>query len=148
MNSKQRGHGRRLGLLSAAAVVWLAASGPAVADMAAAEKWVNDEFQPSTLSKEEQMKEMEWFIKAAEPFKGMEIKVVSETIPTHEYESKVLTKAFEEITGIKVTHDLIQEGDVIEKLQIQMQSGENVFDAYINDSDLIGTTSAMAMWCR
>ena len=39
--------------------------------------------------KSEQMKEMEWFIKAAEPFKGMEIKVVSETIPTHEYELQV-----------------------------------------------------------
>jgi len=115
------------------------ASCPANADMAAAEKWVDKEFQPSTLSREQQLKEMEWFIKAAEPFKGMEIKVVSETIPTHEYESKVLTKAFEEITGIKVTHDLIQEGDVIEKLQTQMQSGENIFDAYINDSDLIGT---------
>ena len=114
-------------------------AGPAVADMAAAERWVDSEFQPSTLSREEQLKEMEWFIKAAEPFRGMEIKVVSETIPTHDYESKVLTKAFEEITGIKVTHDLIQEGDVIEKLQIQMQSGDNVFDAYVNDSDLIGT---------
>ena len=111
----------------------------ATADTAAAKKWVDSEFQPSTLSKAEQMKEMEWFIKAAKPFKGMKIKVVSETIPTHEYESKVLTKAFQEITGIEVTHDLIQEGDVIEKLQIQMQSGENVFDAYINDSDLIGT---------
>ncbi|QJT11420.1 carbohydrate ABC transporter substrate-binding protein [Oceanidesulfovibrio marinus] len=105
----------------------------------AAKKWIDDEFQPSTLSKEEQMKEMEWFTKAAEPFRGMEIRVVSETIPTHEYESKVLAKAFEEITGIKVTHDLIQEGDVIEKLQVQMQSGENVFDGYVNDSDLIGT---------
>ncbi len=71
------------------------AAGPALADMAAAEKWVDEEFQPSTLSKEEQMKEMEWFIKAAEPFKGMQIKVVSETIPTHEYESKVLAKAFD-----------------------------------------------------
>lgn len=108
---------------------------------AAAKKWIDQEFQPSTLSKAEQMKEMEWFIKAAEPFRGMEIRVVSETIPTHEYESKVLTKAFFEITGIKVTHDLIQEGDVIEKLQIQMQSGKNVFDAYVNDSDLIGTHS-------
>lgn len=117
----------------------LAYGGPALADMAAAQRWVDNEFQPSTLTKEQQMKEMEWFIKAAEPFKGMEIKVVSETIPTHEYESKVLTKAFEEITGIKVTHDLIQEGDVIEKLQTQFQSGENIYDAYINDSDLIGT---------
>ncbi len=114
-------------------------AGTAGADMEAARKWVDKEFQPSTLSKEEQLKEMEWFIKAAEPFKGMEIKVVSETIPTHEYESRTLTRAFEEITGIKVTHDLIQEGDVIEKLQTQMQSGQNVFDAYINDSDLIGT---------
>lgn len=106
---------------------------------AAAKKWIDEEFQPSTLTKAQQMEEMKWFIQAAEPFRGMEIRVVSETIPTHEYESKVLTQAFEEITGIKVTHDLIQEGDVIEKLQTQMQSGQNVFDAYVNDSDLIGT---------
>jgi len=69
----------------------------------------------------------------------MEIKVVSETIPTHEYESKVLAKAFYEITGIKVTHDLIQEGDVIEKLQTQWASGRNLYDGWVNDSDLIGT---------
>jgi glycerol transport system substrate-binding protein len=122
-----------------AAGLAFASSGPVKADMKAAKKWVEEEFQPSTLSQKEQLEEMKWFIKASKPFKGMDIKVVSETIPTHDYESKVLTKAFEEITGIKVTHDLIQEGDVIEKLQIQMQSGENVFDAYINDSDLIGT---------
>jgi len=109
------------------------------ASMEAAKKWVDNEFQPSTLSKAEQMKEMEWFMNAAKPFKGMHIKVVSETIPTHEYEAKVLAKAFEEITGIKVSHDLIQEGDVIEKLQTQWASGKNIYDAYINDSDLIGT---------
>ena len=104
-----------------------------------AKKWVADEFQPSTLSQQEQMDEMAWFVKAAEPFKGMEINVVSETITTHEYEAKVLAKAFTEITGIKLNHDLIGEGDVIEKLQTQMQSGKNIYDAYINDSDLIGT---------
>ena len=82
---------------------------------------------------------MQWFIDAARPFAGMEIKVVSETITTHEYEAQVLAKAFTEITGIQVTHDLIGEGDVVEKLQTQMQSGENIYDAYVNDSDLIGT---------
>ncbi|MEQ5777484.1 carbohydrate ABC transporter substrate-binding protein [Thalassospira sp. NFXS8] len=114
---------------------------PAMADQYtdAAKKWVDSEFQPSSLSKEDQMKEMEWLIKAAEPFRGMEINVVSETLTTHEYESKTLAKAFSEITGIKLTHDLIGEGDVIEKLQTQMQSGRNIYDAYINDSDLIGT---------
>ncbi|MGD9098684.1 MAG: extracellular solute-binding protein, partial [Desulfobacterales bacterium] len=120
----------------AGSLAWASSHG---AQMKAAQKWVDEEFQPSTLSKAEQMKEMEWFIQAAQPFKGMNIKVVSETIPTHEYEAKVLAKAFEEITGIKVSFDLIQEGDVIEKLQSQWASGENLYDAYINDSDLIGT---------
>lgn len=105
----------------------------------AAEKWVNDSFKKSTLTKEQQMKEMAWFTKAAEQFRGMEINVVSETIATHEYESNVLAKAFTEITGIKLNHTLIQEGDVIEKLQTQMQSGRNIYDGYVNDSDLIGT---------
>ena len=118
-------------------------AGPVSADMEAAKKWVEEEFQPSTLTKEEQMKEMEFFINAAKPFVQMSqedpIRVVSETIPTHEYEAKVLTKAFEEITGIKVSFDLIQEGDVIEKLQSQWASGKNLYDGWINDSDLIGT---------
>ena len=140
MTAEIRSKTSRVGLLvSLTTTLLMLLSTSAIADMAAAKKWVDSEFQPSTLSKAEQMKEMEWFINAAKPFKGMKIKVVSETIPTHEYESKVLARAFTEITGIEVTHDLIQEGDVIEKLQIQMQSGENVFDAYINDSDLIGT---------
>ena len=124
---------------TATAVALVLGSVPAFADMDAARRWVDTEFQPSTLSKEEQMKEMEWFINAAKPFAGMDIKVVSETITTHEYEARTLAKAFSEITGIKLTHDLIQEGDVVEKIQTQMQSGRNIYDAWVNDSDLIGT---------
>ncbi|MEM1129300.1 MAG: ABC transporter substrate-binding protein [Pseudomonadota bacterium] len=93
----------------------------------------------SVLTRPEQEAEMQWFVDAAEPFQGMSIKVVSETITTHEYESQVLAPAFTAITGIEVTHDLIGEGDVVEKLQTQMQTGENIYDAYVNDSDLIGT---------
>jgi len=126
--------------LSGASLFALAlAAGPALAGPEEARKWIDSEFQPSTLSKEEQQKEMEWFINAAKPFAGMEINIVSETITTHEYEAKTLAKAFSEITGIKLTHDLIQEGDVVEKIQTQMQSGKNIYDGWINDSDLIGT---------
>ena len=102
------------------------------------DKWLA-EFQPSTLSQDEQKTELAWFENAAKPFKGMTIKVVSEGITTHVYESKTLAQAFEDITGIKVIHDIIGEGDVVEKLQTQMQTGQNIYDAYINDSDLIGT---------
>ncbi|GLC62172.1 hypothetical protein PLESTB_001848300 [Pleodorina starrii] len=93
----------------------------------------------SVLTREEQEAEMQWFIDAAQPLSGMSINVVSETITTHEYESRVLAPAFTAITGIQVTHDLIGEGDVVEKLQTQMQTGENVYDLYINDADLDGT---------
>src|SRR5690606_19402535 len=108
---------------------------------AAAERWVSQEFTPSTLTKEQQLAEMDWFIKAAAPYRGMQINVVSETITTHEYESRTLAKAFTEITGIRIKHDLIQEGDVVEKLQTQIQGEQNIYDAYVNDSDLIGTHS-------
>src|SRR5215204_4007587 len=130
----------RLSLLVTASALALAiGAGTAVAGMDEARRYVDTEFQPSTLSKEDQLKEMEWFVNAAKPFAGQEINVVSETITTHEYEARTLAKAFSEITGIKLTHDLIQEGDVVEKIQTQMQSGRNIYDAWVNDSDLIGT---------
>ena len=104
----------------------------------AARKWAK-EFSTSTLSEEQRLEELMWFARAAEDFRGMDINVVSETIATHEYEASRLAQAFREVTGINLTHNLIQEGDVIEKLQTQMQSGRNIYDAYVNDSDLIGT---------
>jgi glycerol transport system substrate-binding protein len=131
----------RLNAVAFAAVA-LALGQSAWAGEAEAKKWIDAEFQPSTLNKDQQMAEMKWFIEAAKKLqaKGVkEISVVSETITTHEYESKTLAKAFEEITGIKVKHDLIQEGDVVEKLQTSMQSGKSIYDGWISDSDLIGT---------
>ncbi len=119
-----------------------ALASPVWADEAAAKRWIDSEFQPSTLSKAQQTTEMKWFIEAAKKLqaKGVtEISVVSETLTTHEYESKTLAKAFQEITGIKVNHDLIQEGDVVEKLQTSMQSGKSIYDGWVTDSDLIGT---------
>ena len=113
---------------------------PALAGMEEAMQFLDEEIAGlSSLTRAEQEAEMQWFVDAAEPFQGMEINVVSETIATHEYESQVLAPAFSAITGIQINHDLIGEGDVVERLQTQMQTGENVYDAYVNDSDLIGT---------
>ena len=133
----------RASVSAAALLVAMFGVTSAYADEAAAKKWIDSEFQPSVLSKEEQMKEMQWFIKAAEPFKGMEINVLSEDIPTHEYESKVLAKAFEEITGVKVNHQYLGEGEVVQAVQTQMQTNRSLYDGYVNDSDLIGTHSRL-----
>ncbi len=109
------------------------------ARMEAAERWIDEEFQPSAISREEQVAEMAWFIEACEPYRGMEIRSTAENIRTHVYESEVLTQAFEEICGINVTHDIIGEGDVVERIQTQMSTGEVIYHIYVNDADLIGT---------
>jgi glycerol transport system substrate-binding protein len=133
-----------LSATSAAALIFMAAPA-AFADVEAAKRWIETEFQPSVLTPEEQLAEMEWFIQAAEPFQGMEINVLSESIPTHSYESEVLTRAFEEITGIKVNHQILGEGEVVQAVQTQMQTNRNLYDGYVNDSDLIGTHSRMQL---
>ena len=99
---------------TAVALALMALGAPAWADMEAAKAFLDAEIGDlSTLARADQEAEMQWFVDAAAPFAGMDIKVVSETITTHEYEAKVLAPAFTAITGIKVTHDLIGEGDVV-----------------------------------
>lgn len=111
-----------------------------VADEAsvAIDRWIG-EFQPSVLSASEQRAELEWFAKAAAPYRGMEITSAAEAIRTHNYESDTLAKAFFEITGIKVTHDIIGEGEIVDRVQRQIQTKRKLYDIYVNDADLIGT---------
>ncbi len=104
----------------------------------AIDKWLS-EFSPSTLSKEEQKKELAWFAKAAEPFKGKTIRVASEQLTTHNYERDKLAKAFEEITGIHVIHATIPEGKLVDNVMSDLAGNKPAFDGYVNDSDLIGT---------
>jgi glycerol transport system substrate-binding protein len=136
---------RRYILSTTAALAVAVSATQALADIAAAERWIDTEFQPSSLTREEQLAEMQWFIDAAAPFRGMEINVLSETIPTHAYESTVLTRAFQEITGIRVNHQLLGEGQVVQAVQTQMHTGRNLYDGFVNDSDLIGTHARMQL---
>lgn len=103
-----------------------------------AKRWITNEFSPSTLSHDQQLEELKWFRHAAQPYQDLKIRVVSERIDTHFYESRVLAKAFYELTGIHVIHEITGEDDVIKKLQAQLATNQNIYDGYVNDSDLIG----------
>ena len=105
---------------------------------AAIDKWI-EEFHPSVINRDEQRKELEWFARVAAPYKGLEIKSVAEGIKTHQWESNVLAKAFYEITGIKVIHDIIGEGEIVDRVQRQIQTNRKLYDIYVNDADFIGT---------
>ena len=56
--------------LSTIAVAAMFLSVSALADEAAAKKWIDQEFQPSTLTKDQQAAEMKWFIDTAKALKA------------------------------------------------------------------------------
>jgi glycerol transport system substrate-binding protein len=76
---------KKLLMASAAAVALNAVAFPAFAGMEEAQKWIDEEFQPSTLSKAEQYAEMEWFMpKRSEPYaRAWRSTCCRKTIPTH-----------------------------------------------------------------
>ena len=118
-------------LMTTSAAMLLAMTGVAFADMDAARSFLDAEIgDMSALDRAAQEAEMQWFIDAAQPFQGMDIKVVSETITTHEYESKVLAPAF---TALNRHQDHPRphrrRATMVEKLQTRCQSGENIYDA-------------------
>ena len=82
----------KLAVFVSSALTLGATSLAAIADPSTdiAERLISTEFTESTLTKQEQMEELMWFVNAAKPFQGMTINVASETIATHEYESQVL----------------------------------------------------------
>lgn len=62
---KSNNKNRKIKLLP---LVFLSSFLPALsvqADMKAAEKWIDQEFQPSTLSRQQELDEIKWFIDAA-----------------------------------------------------------------------------------
>lgn len=109
-----------------------------VASDEAIEHWA-EEFKLSSLSPGEVKSELKWFRKIGAKFKGKKIKSIAEGIKTHQWERDVLARAFYEITGIKVEHEIHGEGAVVDFLMRQMTSGRNAYDIYVSDADLIGT---------
>ena len=107
--------------------------------MRRSKKWIDSEFQPSTLTKDQQMAEMEWFIKAATPFKGMKVSTASEILASTNMNPKILTKAFAEITGIQVNHEMMDEGLIVEKIRTRCSPASRSMTFWMNNSDFIGT---------
>lgn len=104
----------------------------------AIQKWASF-FQPTVYSNKEILKELKWFHDISKPFRGKRIRSTAEDIKTHFWERDVLAKAFEEITGIHVDHEIIGEGSVVQRIMEQQKSGRLIYHIYVNDADLVGT---------
>ncbi len=101
-----------------------------------------DEFPLSALSREELVSELAWFRGKARPLAGRiggrPIRCCSEILPVHEFERDVLAPFFEKLTGIKIQHDVIHEGEVVNAFSEQISTGRKLYHDFILDVDNIG----------
>ncbi len=93
----------------------------------------------TSLDKNQQYEELAWFVAASKSLRGTSIRVVAEDLAVHRYEADILTKLFYELTGIRVNFEITEEDDLVKKLQVQMDMGLHIYDAYVNDADFLGT---------
>lgn len=100
-------------------------------------KWV-EVFQPSVFNSKQRLAEMQWFREAASDLQGITVRSLAENIETHYYESRVLARAFEDITGIRVIQDITPEGNLVPQIKEQIEKGTHLYDIYVNDADMIG----------
>ena len=73
---------------------------------------------PLAIDKKQKIKELSCFAQTAKQYQGLHIRSVAQEIKTHHWENEVLSRAFEEITGIKVEHKIIGEGQIVRKMMV------------------------------
>ncbi len=81
--------------------------------------------------------EMSWWAKAAEPYKGVTIKGISESTPPSKYMQQVLAPAFEKETGIKVEFEVTSWDQMYDKEIKDMESGTGIYDFVYIEQDII-----------
>lgn len=81
--------------------------------------------------------EMSWWAKAAEPYKGVTIRGVSESTPPSRYVSEELAKRFEEETGIKVEFEVTSWDEMYNKAIKDMEAGTGIYDFVYVEQDIV-----------
>ncbi len=92
--------------------------------------------------------------KAAEPYKGMTLRGVTEATPPSNYISDVIAKEFEELTGIRVEIETTSWDQMYTKAIQDMEAGTGIYDmvyieqdiiyAYLSRDFLVNTTQKLA----
>ncbi len=96
----------------------------------------------------------DWWAKAAEPYKGVTIRGVTESSPPSLYIREVLAPKFEEMTGIRVDLETTSWDQMFDKAIKDMEAGTGIYDmayieqdiiySYLSRNFLVNTTKMLA----
>jgi multiple sugar transport system substrate-binding protein len=81
----------------------------------------------------------DWWKKAAEPYKGVTIRGVSESTPPSRAVSEIAGKDFEALTGIKVELEVTAWDQMYTKAINDIQAGSGIYDFIYVEQDIIYT---------
>lgn len=81
----------------------------------------------------------DWWKKAAEPYKGMTIRGVSEGTPPSKAVAEIAAKEFEEVTGIKVEIEPTSWDEMYTKSINDIQAGSGIYDFIYLEQDIVYT---------
>lgn len=79
----------------------------------------------------------EWWQKAAEPYKGVVIRGISESTPPSKAMVEVAAPEFEKLTGIKVEFEVTSWDEMYNKSIQDLQSGAGIYDFIYVEQDII-----------
>ena len=81
----------------------------------------------------------DWWKKAAEPYKGVTIRGVSESTPASKALAEIAAKDFEEVTGIKVELEPTSWDEMYTKAINDIQAGSGIYDFIYVEQDIVYT---------
>ena len=79
----------------------------------------------------------EFFKKAAEPYKGLTIRGVSESTPSSNWAKDVIAKKFTEVTGIDIQFETTSWDQMYDKAIKDMEAGSGIYDFVYIEQDII-----------
>jgi multiple sugar transport system substrate-binding protein len=83
--------------------------------------------------------EASWWTTAAEPYKGVTIRGVSESTPPSRYVQEVLAPMFTEATGIKVEFEVTSWDEMYNKAIRDMEANTGIYDFVYIEQDIVYT---------
>jgi glycerol transport system substrate-binding protein len=92
----------------------------------------------TVLTQAQLLEELEWFAKAAAPYRGQEIRVCYESLPLTMWEDEHLTPMFEKLTGIKVAIEGISGDETMRKMRLEAETKVGAYDLINIDQDMVG----------
>jgi len=92
----------------------------------------------TVLSRDQMIEELEWFAKAAAPYRGQTIRAAYEAVPLTMWEAENLGPLFTKLTGIKADIEGIAGDETMRKMRMEAETKQGAYDTINIDQDMVG----------